>query len=227
MSAQSDLVPHLSTRREIYLYPNIHDAEYVVLDNFSDYWPLSAPQFARALDELWNNPLYTLDWQEGGYGIFKRKSTPPIQNPLAIGFAAGGQAQIELAGYDLPKAVLAPGETLTVGMYWRTLTPIETRRIKFRSTTSLQLVGPDGKAVAQVDKEPWDGIVSNDRIAQGVIYFDRYALEVPANAPPGRYTLVTAIYSYYSKRPWTVFDEAGQSMGQFSVPLASIEVGRR
>jgi uncharacterized membrane protein len=225
VSAQSDLVPHLAHRRQIYLFPNIHDAEYVVLDGFSDYWPLEAADFGRALDEMWNNPLYELLWQDGGFGIFKRKPTPPIQHPLTIGFAAGGRPQIELVGYDLPKTVLRPGEQVTVGLYWRMVTPIETRRIRFRSTTSLQLWAPDGRAIAQVDKEPWDGILSNDRILQGVIHYDRYVLTVPPDAPAGRYQLVSAVYSYYSKRPWTVFDEAGVSTGQFAAPFATVEVG--
>ncbi|GIW05223.1 MAG: hypothetical protein KatS3mg060_0028 [Dehalococcoidia bacterium] len=225
VSAQSDLVPHLAHRRQIYLFPNIHDAEYVVLDGFADYWPLKAADFGRALDELWNNPLYELLWQDGGYGIFKRKPVPPIQHPVSISFAAGGRPQIELVGYDLPKTVLQPGEIVTVGLYWRMVTPIETRRVRFRSTTSLQLWGPDGRAITQVDKEPWDGLITNDRIIQGAIHYDRYALHVPPDAPPGRYTLVSAVYSYYSKRPWTIFDEAGNSTGRFSAPLATIEVG--
>lgn len=226
VSAQSDLVPHLAHRRQIYVFPNIHDAEYVVLDNFADYWPLSAADFGRALDEMWNNPLYDLLWQDGGYGIFKRKPVPPIQQPLTIGFAAGGRPQIELVGYDLPTPILRPGERVTIGLYWRMVTPIEVRRVRFRSTTSLQLWTPDGRAIAQVDKEPWDGLLTNDRIAQGVIHYDRYLLTVPPDAPPGSYTLVTAVYSYYSKRPWTVFDETGTSTGRFAAPIATVEVRR-
>ncbi|GIW09250.1 MAG: hypothetical protein KatS3mg061_0307 [Dehalococcoidia bacterium] len=227
LSVQSDLLPHLAHRREVYLYPNIHDAQYVLLDNWSDYWPLTPEQFGRALDELWNNPLYRLLWQEDGYGIFQRVDPLPIQHPLRIPFAAGGRPQLELVGYDLPPQPLPAGEPATIGLYWRPVTPIEVRRVRFRAVSSLQLLGPEGRAIAQVDKEPWDGLLTTDRIKQGAVYYDRYRLLIPPDAPAGSYQLRVVVYSYYSKRPWTVFDLSGQSTGQFSAPFATVEVAGR
>ena len=45
VSAQSDIVPHLSGRRRIYLFPDVRDADFVLLDTSSELFPMH--QFLR------------------------------------------------------------------------------------------------------------------------------------------------------------------------------------
>ncbi len=66
VSAMSDLVPHVSARRDIYLFPIVKDADYLLVDTDSraNFWPYEGPKAqAQALAAL-------LPYVAGGaYGI--------------------------------------------------------------------------------------------------------------------------------------------------------------
>lgn len=52
VSAQCPLVPHLSRRAEIYMFPDVKNAEYVVLDSSMKKWPLEEDAYRKKVDEL-------------------------------------------------------------------------------------------------------------------------------------------------------------------------------
>lgn len=220
VSAQSGLVPHLTTRRALYMFPNIHNAEYVLVDNWTDRWPLSNPDWDAAIGEMLANTHYKLLWTGDGYGVFKRVDPPPIEHPVSVSFLG----KMELVGYDLPKQAAKPGDTIEVGLWWRALTPIGVRRIKDRFVTYLHLLNANNEPLVQVDKEPWNGILKTDRFIQGELHRERYTITIPADAKPGTYHFTTGLYSFYSKRPLAIFDESGQRTAQFVYQLAAIQV---
>lgn len=217
VSAQSNFVPHLSTREEIYVFPYLHGAEYVLVDNWTDRWPLTTDQWNIARDEIVANPTYELIVEEDGYGLFHRKTPLPIQQSVSVSFLD----KIELVGVDLPKEQVKPGATFEIGLYWKPLTPIGVRRTRDRFSTSVKIETMNGETITQVDKEPWDGLVTTDRMIQGEIHRERYILKAPD--VPGTYNVVPGMYSFYSKRPLAIHVD-GKRTDRFTRPVTTIVV---
>jgi uncharacterized membrane protein len=59
VSAQSPFVPHLSLREDIYQFPIIKNAEYIVYARTEGYYPLSKEEFESKVNELENS----MDWK--------------------------------------------------------------------------------------------------------------------------------------------------------------------
>jgi hypothetical protein len=59
VSAQSPFVPHFSLRSNIYLFPIVKDAEYIIyLEGYNTY-PLSQNEFENKIENYRNSP----DWE--------------------------------------------------------------------------------------------------------------------------------------------------------------------
>jgi hypothetical protein len=58
----------------------------------------------------------------------------------------------------------------------------------------LHLLGPDGSLFAQSDGEPAGWRRPTTGWAPGEVVLDERVLEIPADAPPGEYTLVAGLY---------------------------------
>lgn len=59
ISAQSPLVPRLANRTNIYLFPKINNAEYIILDLSLDSYPLTPPELKNKIQEL----NFSRNWQ--------------------------------------------------------------------------------------------------------------------------------------------------------------------
>jgi hypothetical protein len=109
--------------------------------------------------------------------------------------AADWGGEIELLGFDLDRAIVAPGETLTV-----TLTYRATAAPQANYTAFVHLLGPprpDGSPVwAQSDSEPCDGALPTGRWQVRDMIRDTVTLALPADAPPGEYELATGFYTW-------------------------------
>ena len=72
--AQSDIFPHLSHRRDIYLFPLIADAEYVIvdLDATAEKSPSGYHTFYAQVNELLENPDFGVVAWAGGVLLFRR-----------------------------------------------------------------------------------------------------------------------------------------------------------
>lgn len=72
--AQSDIFPHLSHRRDIYLFPFIADAEYVIvdLDATAEKSPSGFHTFYARVNELLENSEFGVIAQAGGVLLFRR-----------------------------------------------------------------------------------------------------------------------------------------------------------
>ncbi|CAN5694441.1 hypothetical protein BH24CHL1_BH24CHL1_16370 [soil metagenome] len=73
VSAQSGLAPHLSQREQIWEFPVLNDAEYVILDT---HGPVSRPYWAIHDAEVAALPErgYDLVWSEGSLRIYERNA---------------------------------------------------------------------------------------------------------------------------------------------------------
>lgn len=72
VSAQSPIVPHLANRNKVYLYPEVLDADYIVLDQALGYYPMQNIEFKDRIEALKKDPDWILE-QRTSLLIFKRK----------------------------------------------------------------------------------------------------------------------------------------------------------
>jgi hypothetical protein len=121
---------------------------------------------------------------------------PPLE--LMLGADLGGE--VRLLGANLePVAADAPalqaGETLTVTLVWQGQREMDTSYRVF-----LHLVRGDGSLLAQSDGEPAGWRRPTTGWAPGEVVLDERTLEIPEEAPPGRYTLMAGLYDLGSSQ---------------------------
>jgi mannosyltransferase len=113
----------------------------------------------------------------------------PAELPIAIAADAHFGESIVLDSYALSADSLHPGDVLQVRFDWQTSAPLTTRYKVF-----LQLLNADGTLVAQRDSEPGGGLALTTGWTPGQQVQDRHALLLPADLPPGAYTLIAGLY---------------------------------
>ncbi|MBX3060129.1 MAG: hypothetical protein KF770_27040 [Anaerolineae bacterium] len=112
---------------------------------------------------------------------------PATEMDTAVAIPFG--AAITLVGYTLNKTDLRPGDIVPVTLFWQTAVPLDKRYKVF-----LHLVGPDGQLVAQRDSEPGGGLNLATIWSPHETVIDNHGLLLPADLPPGRYTLLLGLY---------------------------------
>jgi hypothetical protein len=123
---------------------------------------------------------------------------PPIAHPLTA--TLGGQ--VELLGYDLVTPIpgpspyegegeltVAPGYTLTLTLYWRTLAEMDENYTVFT-----HLVAPDGSMTGQRDNQPVGGTYPTSLWLSGEVVADVYRIPVRPDAVPGAHRLEVGMY---------------------------------
>jgi len=110
---------------------------------------------------------------------------PPISHPLT---ATLGD-QVELLGYDLSAEAIAPGDTLTLTLYWRALTEMDEEYTVFT-----HLLAPDGSMTGQRDSYPLGGAYPITLWAAGEVVADVYEIPIRADAAPGAHRLEVGMY---------------------------------
>ncbi len=110
---------------------------------------------------------------------------PPVQWPSGAIF--GGRAR--LVGVDVSSPRVAPGQALTVTVVWQAVAAMD------RSYTAfVHLLDGEGRVVAQEDHVPGRGARPTTSWLPGEVVLDRFDLALPAELPPGRYTLEIGLY---------------------------------
>jgi hypothetical protein len=116
----------------------------------------------------------------------ERNFTPPasVDMPLEADFSG----QVTLIGADCrPDCHVTSGEAVTLTLYWRAETPLDTNYTVFT-----HLLGPDEKVIVNADHappKPTQGWVSGEIIADTVI------LTLPDDLPPGDYPIEVGLYN--------------------------------
>jgi len=71
---QNPLIPHLSLREDIYMFPNIQNADYIILLPKGDAnWPLSDEEFQQKIKSFKNDSLFETFIDTKDILVFKRK----------------------------------------------------------------------------------------------------------------------------------------------------------
>ena len=73
VSAQSDLLPHLSHRPKIYLFPTVEDAEYVLLDGQGNTYPLERKDYQVFWEAAQDPPNFEKIYDGHGFLLLRRE----------------------------------------------------------------------------------------------------------------------------------------------------------
>ncbi len=114
---------------------------------------------------------------------------PPPSHPVAASF----DRQICLQGFDLETAsggtTVVAGEELWLTLHWGACGRVESDYHAF-----VHLTGEDGQILAQGDAPPLEGAIPTTFWPPGEVHLDSYLVGIPADAPPGPYTLQIGLY---------------------------------
>lgn len=73
VSAQSPLVPHLANRENIYLFPEVYGAEYIVLDTSLSSYPMDANELKNKITALKKSKYWEIKNETKSLIIFQKK----------------------------------------------------------------------------------------------------------------------------------------------------------
>ena len=142
-------------------------------------------------------------------------STQPPLQPADIQFAGGPH----LTGFAYASPVLRAGDTLLVTLQWRATT-----HMAVDYTVFTHLWDASGQLVAQLDSQPASGTRPTSTWAPGEVVIDRRALLVPANLPPGDYSLQIGVYDLATSQRLSVTQPGGSQDGLDHVSLGTVQV---
>jgi 4-amino-4-deoxy-L-arabinose transferase-like glycosyltransferase len=136
-------------------------------------------------------------------------------NPLQRYFSTGGdEPTIGLLGYDLAGDQLRAGETIELGLYWRTTTPVAERYKVFTHLVGDQVNPASGSILwGQHDAEPDNFMQPTTTWIPGEIIVDQHSIPIDPDAPPGRYRILVGLYDGLSGVRLDVYDEDGTPLG--------------
>ncbi len=137
----------------------------------------------RRTDQEQPQPLGQLQVQ----ATERQRVMPAVSHPMSVTLGA----QVALAGYDLAPAgqALRAGQPLTLTLAWKSLAPASADYSVF-----VHLLDASGAVRAQKDSMPVDGTYPTTLWQPGEHVTDRYTLDLPADLPPGDYTLAAGLY---------------------------------
>ncbi len=132
--------------------------------------------------------------------------------------------QLRLFGYDFDcnqgrASHVTPPAKCIVNLYWQAVRPMDRDYTVF-----VHLVGGDGAKVTQHDARPGDAFFPTSTWLPGARVFDPHPLDLPAELPPGDYTVLVGIYHPPTAERLQAVDGDGLSLGD-AVPLVTVEVG--
>ncbi|MCL5784965.1 MAG: DUF2079 domain-containing protein [Patescibacteria group bacterium] len=73
VSAQSPIVPHIANREKIYMFPDVYDAQYIILDEALSSYPMRPQTVIDDIAMLKKSPDWQLEMEIKRLVIFKKK----------------------------------------------------------------------------------------------------------------------------------------------------------
>jgi hypothetical protein len=125
---------------------------------------------------------------------------------------------IQLVGFDADSTA-QPGQPFAVTLYWQRSNPIPADYTVF-----VHLRRADGSVLAQQDNPPRAGTYPTSLWRDGETVLDHYALDVPADAAPGTYTLAVGMYPPGSDMRLFAYDAHGKLLPDGSLILGSVAI---
>ena len=134
------------------------------------------------------------------------QTKPAVSIPRRVD--ADLEGEITLLGYDVDALQVAPGDTLSVTLYWEAQI-----RPPVDYTVFLHVAAVDGPPHAQDDGPPADGTYPTSFWDAGEIVKDLRTIPIPADLPPGEYPLVAGMYVLETGERLRWLDPDGQVRG--------------
>ena len=226
ISVQSDLLPHLAHRQEIYVYPDHLDkAEYAIVDVQSNPYPFTdSKQLNHSLQNLLADTQFDLWIEADGYYLLRRTGELQIQNPHREVL----NGEIALLGFDLAAADdrgefhsleepfrLAAGQTVRLTLYWDSLA-----KVRDEYSVFVHLVDAAGQTIGQHDSSPANGYRATSWWEADWLVRDNHYFTLDIQTAPGSARLLVGMYNTYTSERLTIDD------GQDVITLADIILGR-
>lgn len=114
-----------------------------------------------------------------------------LPNPQTFNFGN----QVQLAGYEMDRRALAPGESLTLTLYWRGLKPMTTNYSVFAHVR-----GAGESLWAQADSWPQDGAAPTAAWIPGETVSEARTLALKPDTAPGVYDVEVGLYDEKGNR---------------------------
>ncbi|MDP2726989.1 MAG: DUF2079 domain-containing protein, partial [Dehalococcoidia bacterium] len=208
--AQSDLVPHLSRREMVYMFPEVpsYDGiDYILLDREGNRYPLadSDEAYQQAVAVVLADPQFHLVDDREGYLLLERTR----EGPTTLDFVLGGK--VKFYGYSL-RDTDSSSRDLTLSLYWETLAPLSEDYSLF-----IHLVDTQGRRLAQWDGPPLGRHLPTTRWRPGSRLRGNYVVSLPQDIPQGSYRLNIGLYNWQTLERLSVGDEASQTRGDSAV----------
>jgi hypothetical protein len=96
---------------------------------------------------------------------------------------------VTLRGYEVEPGPAQPGQDLNLKVYWQTDAPLADDYTVFT-----QLLNAEGALAASWDSQPLGGYLPTSQWPAGEIVTDIVRLPLPADLPPGNYSLIAGMY---------------------------------
>lgn len=168
---------------------------------------LPASTYTLALNVLASDdqPLWDEDEVMVGIEVLPRERLfqlpadidPPFH--LALGNSA------HLRGFDLHPTHIAPGDALSLTLYWQAGGPTD-----LGYTVFVHLVGPDGLLHGQVDQIPGSGSAPTTSWAPDQVIIDKIRLPVDSDTPGGAYSIALGMYDAVTGARSPIVDNSGR-----------------
>ena len=126
-------------------------------------------------------PLGTVNVTYIPYRVTRPETAHPVQYRLGDGIA--------LTGWDLEATQIKAGETVRLGLVWRSIS-----RVRQDYTVFVHLVNDEGQVIGQVDTFPLAGYRPTSGWRPAEYLSDTYEIAVPADAASGPSHLVVGMY---------------------------------
>jgi len=150
----------------------------------------------------------------------KPSAQPSIRRSLRVTL---GQ-NVQLTGYDLDRGQVFPGQALQLTLHWKATAPIDKRYKVFAHVIGGVNPATQSPVWAQMDNEPMGDSRPTIDWQVGEQIDDRYGLMLPANIPPGDYTIEIGMYDPTTQGRLPVFDENGARVAEDRVTLGTARV---
>ena len=141
-------------------------------------------------------------WEEATVTQVEVPAGAPAPPPPILAHAQFGSG-IELVGYDWSGDSITAGDTLFLTLYWRASQPIGSNLTTFTHIGT----GLDGEPmIAQHDGDPCQGLYPTGRWHPGEVIRDSFAIPIPADAPPGEFSIAVGWYAFPSLEQLPLLD---------------------
>ncbi|MDY7075606.1 MAG: DUF2079 domain-containing protein [Chloroflexota bacterium] len=226
VAAQSPLVPHLSHRKQIYLFPWIPGGvqpDYVVLDREMNTYPTVLEAYRSLFYRLLAGTEYEIEQQVDSLYVFRYAGTV---SPDVVCMDQWGES-LTLTGYSIAVAapgedfdsvpansMLLPGATVRLSLFWRVEQPIEQNYSVF-----VHLSSADGQLLAQHDGWPADAHRPTSVLPPGTVVRDIHYLSL-SEAVPVDAVLRVGLYESVTGERWLMQN------GQEAITLPLFALGK-